>query len=194
PAAQPLRAPPASATAAPRRAAAPARRGAGGSAAGRSGPPRNALIAGGVVAGLIVIVLLVTQVFGGGGGKKQVNRAGPASAAQTSASIKSTPSAAPVNRAGATIAVLNGTTVPGLAAQVADQLEKSGFKRGQVTNAADQQRSTTTIAYAPGFGAAAKEVVSVLKLRKADPIDANTQAIAGPDASIVVTVGTDRTQ
>ncbi|MDX6669401.1 MAG: hypothetical protein QOK04_2781, partial [Solirubrobacteraceae bacterium] len=94
-----------------------------------------------------------------------------------------------------TVAVLNGTTIPGLAAQVSDQLQKGGFKRGSVTNASDQQRPGTQVAYAPGYKRAADDVTGLLKLRStAQPMDAGTQAIAGPDAAIVVTVGTDRTQ
>jgi hypothetical protein len=103
---------------------------------------------------------------------------------------------APVSRGEVTVAVLNGTTVPGLAAQVADQLEQGGFKRGQVTNAADQQRATTTVQYAPGQRRAADEAAGIVKVARSavKPIDANTQAIAGPDADVVVTVGADRTQ
>jgi hypothetical protein len=100
----------------------------------------------------------------------------------------------PVSRANTTVAVLNGTTVPGLAAQVADQLERNGFKRGSVTNAADQQRAATTVEYAPGYERAAEQVGALLKVPSARPIDAGTQAIAGPQANVVVTVGTDRTQ
>ncbi|MDQ4042161.1 MAG: LytR C-terminal domain-containing protein, partial [Actinomycetota bacterium] len=89
-----------------------------------------------------------------------------------------------------------GTTVPGLAAQVGDQLQSAGFARGQVTNAADQQRAETTVEYSPDQRAAADEVAEILKVPKAriTTLDANTQAIAGPDAEVVVTVGADRTQ
>jgi hypothetical protein len=101
-----------------------------------------------------------------------------------------------VQRGDVTVSVLNGTTVPGLAAQVGDQLESAGFARGQVTNAADQQRSETTVQYAPDFRAAANEAAGILKIprTRVKPLDANTQAIAGPDAEVVVTVGADRTQ
>jgi hypothetical protein len=90
--------------------------------------------------------------------------------------------------------VLNGTTTPGLAATVSDQLSRGGFKRGNVTNAADQQQSATAVLYSPGFKSAADEIASLLKLKSVKPIDPGTQAIAGSEAQIVVTVGTDRTQ
>ena len=63
-----------------------------------------------------------------------------------------------------------------------------------MTNAADQQRTSTTVQYAPGQRAAAQEVANILRLRSIAPLDANTQAIAGPDAQVVVTVGSDRAQ
>jgi hypothetical protein len=92
------------------------------------------------------------------------------------------------------VAVLNGTTVPGLAAQVADELERGGFKRGSVTNAADQQRAISTVGYASGYERAAREVGELIGVRRVAPVDAGTQAIAGPEANVVVTVGADRTQ
>jgi hypothetical protein len=145
--------------------------------------------------GVVLVVLLVTQVFGGGSDE-------PASKPNT---LSSSPAKAPpsgqknsptVNRGDVTVSVLNGTTVPGLAAQVADQVAGGGFARGQVTNAADQQRAETTVQYAPGQKAAAEEVATLIKISKSKvtALDANTQAIAGPDAEVVVTVGADRTQ
>ena len=164
----------------------------------RGGPPdgpdrRPILIGSGVLAGLILVVLLATQVLGGDdSATEQPNTVGP----PQSASRTTGGGPAPVSRGDVTVAVLNGTTVPGLAAQVGDQLQSAGFARGQVTNAADQQRSETTVQYAPEHRAAANEVAQILKVPRSRvrALDANTQAIAGPDAEVVVTVGADRTQ
>jgi hypothetical protein len=145
---------------------------------------------------VVLVVLLVTQVLGGGDdGGTPASKPNTVSSQRQSQSSGSKGGPA-VNRADVTVAVLNGTTVPGLAAQVADQLGSGGFARGQVTNAADQQRGETTVQYAPGQKTAAEEVASILKTSKAKvtTLDANTQAIAGPDAEVVVTVGADRTQ
>jgi hypothetical protein len=133
-------------------------------------------------------VLLVTQVVGGDDPAPQPNTVQnpPGSGAQAPG--------APVSRGETTVAVLNGTTVPGLAAQIADQLERGGFRRGQVTNAADQQRAETTVAYASGSRRGAQEVARILEVPRVTAADANTQAIAGPDAEVIVTVGSDRTQ
>jgi LytR cell envelope-related transcriptional attenuator len=135
-----------------------------------------------------VIVIAVTQL--GGGGSE------PASAPSTASQPSKAPplTQAPVTRGGVTVSVLNGTTTPGLAAVVADQLERGGFKRGQVTNAADQQRTATTVQFAPSARRAAQEVAGILKIPRVSALDANTQAIAGPDAQVVVIVGSDRSQ
>jgi len=135
--------------------------------------------------GLAVVVLSGTA----GGGSHPAGKATPAGAPSAAA-----PPGGPVVRNRTTVAVLNGTTVPGLAAKVAVELERGGFRRGSVTNAADQQRPSTTVDYAPGYQRMAREVGAMLNVRQVAPIDAGTQAIAGPQAGIVVTVGTDRTR
>ena len=146
------------------------------------------------VAILVVVVAVLVIVTQGGGGAKTKpaaqNTLAPPSQT-TRSKVKSTPT---VQRGNIGVAVLNGTTTPGLAATVSDQLSRGGFKRGNVTNAADQQQAQTAVLYAPGFKRAADEVATILKLKSAQPIDPGTQAIAGSDAQVVVTVGTDRTQ
>ena len=52
----------------------------------------------------------------------------------------------------------------------------------------------TTVRYAPGQRGAAQQVASIINVPRISPLDANTQAIAGPDAQVVVTVGSDRAQ
>ncbi|WP_431032107.1 LCP family protein [Streptomyces sp. P6-2-1] len=59
-------------------------------------------------------------------------------------------SAEPVTGAGITVAVRNGTTVPGLAAKAAGILGTGGFTVASTGNAADLTAATTTIGYGPG--------------------------------------------
>ena len=140
-------------------------------------------------------LLIVTQSGGGSKPKPQAqNHLGPASQTVKPKPKHRAASSATVPRNSTTVAVLNGTTTPGLAATVSDQLSRGGFKRGNVTNAADQQQSTTAVLYSPGYKSAADQIAQLLKLKSVQPIDPGTQAIAGSDAQIVVTVGTDRTQ
>ena len=87
----------------------------------------------------------------------------------------------------------SGTTVPGLAAQIGDEVESSGFQRGNVANALDQQRTTSTVLYAEGADREAKLVAKKLSIATVEPIDPDSAALGG-NASVVVIVGADQTQ
>ena len=73
------------------------------------------------------------------------------------------------------MAVLNGTTVPGLAAQIGDSIERQGFQLGTVTNFIDQQRAESVVKFAPGREREAAEVGRRLKISQREPMDAETQ-------------------
>jgi hypothetical protein len=92
-----------------------------------------------------------------------------------------------------TVAVLNGTSVPGLARGVANVLQNRHFKIGNVTNAADQTRSATAVQYAPGHRAEATQVAETIDARATalHPIDRASRTIAGRQAEVVVLVGSD---
>jgi len=92
-----------------------------------------------------------------------------------------------------TVAVLNGTTVPGLAAQLGDKIEGFGFELGNVTNSTDQQRAESVVLFAPGHEREAAAVGRRLRVGQRERIDAQTQGLAG-DASVVVVAGTDQTR
>ena len=137
-----------------------------------------------IVAGVIVIggatVFGISQLGGDDGGSTTGDRAGE------------TPPP-PVNPTAVTVSVLNGTTVPGLAAQIGDEVESAGFQRGNVANALDQQRTTSTVLYTTGADAEAKLVARKLGIATVEPIDPDSQALGGV-ASVVVIVGADQTQ
>ncbi len=97
-----------------------------------------------------------------------------------------------MNPSTVTVSVLNGTTVPGLAAQIGDEVESAGFQRGNVANALDQQRTTSVVLYAEGADREAKIVARRLGINTVEPIDPDSQALAG-NASVVVIVGADQT-
>jgi hypothetical protein len=100
---------------------------------------------------------------------------------------------APVNPSTVTVSVLNGTTVPGLAAQIGDEIESAGFQRGNVANALDQQRTTSVVLFAEGADREARLVARKLGIATIEPIDPDSQALGG-NASVVVIVGADQTQ
>jgi hypothetical protein len=90
-----------------------------------------------------------------------------------------------------TVAVLNGTTVPGLAARVSDEVQSAGFEVGTVANSSEQQRAESVILFAPGHEREAAAVSRRLDIAQREPIDAATQGLAG-DATVVVVTGADR--
>jgi hypothetical protein len=128
----------------------------------------------------------VTQLTGGSDTKKQpATRATPVRHAGQSFA-----------RGSVVVAVLNGTPQAGVAHQVSARLVRDGFRQGQVTNAPDQQRSATVVAYFPGHRREAAEVGRALKLKaNVEAIDSTTRAIVCPQpqcaTTVVVTVGSD---
>ncbi len=102
------------------------------------------------------------------------------------------PAVVPAN---VTVAVLNGTTVPGLAKQVGDQVESHGFTLGTVANTADQeqQRAESVVLFAPGHVREARAVNKRLGIGQREQIDAASQELAG-DATVVVIAGADLAQ
>ena len=97
-------------------------------------------------------------------------------------------------RSQTTVAVLNGTTVTGLARQVADKIAQAGFGDGLVTNAPDRTRTATLVSYSEGHKAEAQDVARTIKVSPdaVQPMDQNTSVVAGDNADVVVTVGQDR--
>jgi hypothetical protein len=92
-----------------------------------------------------------------------------------------------------TVSVLNGTTVPGLAAQLGDKIQGFGFQLGNVTNSSDQQRAESAVLYAPGHQREAAAVARKLRIDQRERIDARIQGLAG-DATVVVVAGIDQTK
>ncbi|HUA49830.1 MAG TPA: LytR C-terminal domain-containing protein [Solirubrobacteraceae bacterium] len=99
-----------------------------------------------------------------------------------------------------TVSVLNGTDLNGLAGRVSDKLAAEGFRKGAVTNAANQTQTTSIVAYvAPAYRADALAVASTLKLTAStvQAVGSGTKQIAcsnsplGCNSTVYVTVGSD---
>lgn len=90
------------------------------------------------------------------------------------------------------VAVLNGTSVPGLAAKVGDDVRVNGFKLGAVANSSNQV-DQTVVMYEPGEKRAAKKVANDLGVKPVQPINRQTER-AGDGAAVVVIAGADRAQ
>ncbi|MET0601587.1 MAG: LytR C-terminal domain-containing protein, partial [Baekduia sp.] len=158
---------------------------------------------GAIVVVAIVAVVLLTGALGGDDPKTQTpntigtpsadSSAGESPTKTTTGSSSTTPAAAPAPGT-YTVAVLNGTTVPGLARGVANRLQNTKFKIGNVTNAATQDRSATLVEFAPGHRAEADAVAKAIEVGRdaIQPLSPGSKTIAGDQATVVVTVGSDQ--
>jgi hypothetical protein len=89
-----------------------------------------------------------------------------------------------------TVAVLNGTSVPGLGAKVADDVRVNEFTLGNVGNSR-KEYDQTVVMYEKGQHRAAEKVADDLGVKPVQPIDRQTQQEA-EGADVVVIAGRDR--
>jgi hypothetical protein len=151
------------------------------------------MIAGGVAL-VVLVVVLATSVFGGGSSNKPVDNRVVTSPAATNSGAGGAATGGSVTPSAVTVSVLNGTSVPGLARTVANNLQHDGYVIGAVSNAPIQQHPTTTVAFAAGARAAGQAVARAIGVDPSTIVaeDLGTRGVAGPQALVVVTVGADR--
>jgi hypothetical protein len=128
---------------------------------------------------------------GGGSTPAAVSASNPPASSKktTSTKHKTTPA---INPSSITVAVLNGTTATGLANQLADRVQQLGFHRGATGNAlTGGQQAESVVEYSHNNRAAAQLVGRKLGISQTEPIDTNTQQLAG-DATVVVILGADK--
>jgi LytR cell envelope-related transcriptional attenuator len=90
------------------------------------------------------------------------------------------------------VAVLNGTTVPGLAATIMDQVESAGFQGGTIANfLPNQQLGESVVQYAPGHEREAAAVGRELEISQREQANPSSQELAG-DVTVIVLVGADK--
>jgi hypothetical protein len=159
---------------------------------------------GALVVVAIVAVVLLTGALGGDDTKTQTpntiglpasgDASADGSATKTTTGSKSAPPAAAPAPGTYVVAVLNGTTVPGLARGVATRLQNTKFKIGNVTNAATQDRSATLVEFAHGHRAEADAVAKAIEVGRdsIQELSPGSKTIAGDQATVVVTVGSDQ--
>jgi hypothetical protein len=151
-----------------------------------------ALVAGGVVilagAGLAAFQLVGDDGQAGSSDKPTKQQAGDGGGGGGG---KSTPAAANIRPSDVTVAVLNGTTIAGLAAQVGEEATTDGFTLGTVTNAARTNQTRSQVLYRKGQKAAADLVANRLGIRSTAAVDPLSAELAG-SFDVVVLVGTDR--
>jgi hypothetical protein len=151
-----------------------------------------------IVAGVIVIgggaaygISHLVSDNGGNGGKATATTP-PSSSNAAATKPKKKAAAPPLNPSKITVAVLNGTTITGLASETANKLVQQGFQRGNTSNADTQgQQAQSVVEYSGNNSRAARLVANKLGISDIEPIDSQTQAKAG-DATVTVIIGADR--
>jgi len=129
---------------------------------------------------LIALFLVVLAIVGGAayllvGGSDDGN--GDRGAKQAAAKVK--PGEIEVS-------VLNGTSVPGLAATFGDKVEGKGFSLGAVTNS-PQSFMESVVMFSRGHKAEARQVARQLSIRKMQLMSEEIESIsAGADLAVVV--------
>jgi hypothetical protein len=145
-----------------------------------------------IVAGVLVlgagIAYGITQIGGSSSSSDQ-----PASPAAAGGSSSGKKKAAPVDPSKVTVAVLNGTRIAGLAAQVGDRVQSNGFQLGNVATATEAQRAESVVEFKPGANRAARLVARKLHITQIEPLESSDkdQGLAG-DATVLVIVGSDQ--
>jgi len=128
--------------------------------------------------GAVLVAIIVVVVLAAGG------------SSSTPVKAKSTPAAA---AAAPTVAILNGTGVPGLGHKVGARVERAGYHVGPVGDASGRQGSPSVVLYASGDAQAAQQVARSLGVGRTAPADAASESQAH-GAGVIVVVGTDLTQ
>jgi hypothetical protein len=84
------------------------------------------------------------------------------------------------------VSVLNGTSVPGLAATVGDQVEGKGFDLGAVTNSC-ASFAESVVMFTPGHKTEARTVAKQLNISKLQPMSGEIESVsAGADIAVIV--------
>jgi hypothetical protein len=90
------------------------------------------------------------------------------------------------------VAVLNGTSVAGLAATYGEEIEKKGFEAGPVTNSSETFEKSVVM-FKPGHEPEAKMVAKRISIPKLEPMSGEI-ARAAQKANVAVVVGEDNAE
>jgi hypothetical protein len=157
-------------TAYPRRERYRRRRGIGG----RLPQPRYIAVVGGGILLLIAGIVGATNLLGGdgGGSKNQGGKSGPVVPGEV------------------TVAVLNGTSVPGAAAQIGEDARQDGYKLGPVTNSSSSFEQSV-IMFQTGHEREAQQVSRDVGISAVRAMTPEISGLAGV-ATVAIIVGQDR--
>lgn len=141
----------------------------------------------GVLVALFAVVLIATQLLGGNETATTKGTGGsPNNRPQVNTSKDRNQR---INRAAVTVAVLNGTDTPGIAATAAAGLNKAGFTDTTTGNLSDGSvHPTSTVYYASGSKPEAQEVAKELEVTDIQPAPDSVIA-AGGSVPVIVVLG-----
>ena len=152
-----------------------------------------------IVGAIAVIVVGIVVIAGGGDDEApQSDQARQTEPEVLPPPSQTEPAEDKTPRGEVTVAVLNGTSVPGLAKRVATKIEGAGFDVPDdlVTNAVEQNRSATVVMYAEGARDEARDVAKEIDVGTdaLDVLDESARTVTQDRAMVVVTVGADQSQ
>jgi hypothetical protein len=142
--------------------------------ASRLPQPRYLAVVGGGILLLVVGIIGATNLLGGDDGEG--TRGGGQGAVAVPADV--------------TVSVLNGTSVPGAAAQIGDQVQQSGYTLGPVTNSSSSF-DQSVIMFKPGREKEAQQVSKDVGIGAVRAMTPEISGLAGA-ATVAIVVGQDR--
>ena len=139
------------------------------------------------VIAVVAAALLATGVLGG----EDEAPPPPNTTNTTPAPSTGTPEA--LTPAATKVAVLNGTTIPGLASTERDKLADAGYTQVTTGNNANQQRADSAVLYGTRSGARAqaRDVGRRLEISQVERLDSATRDLS-ENADVVVILGQDK--
>jgi hypothetical protein len=160
---------------------------------GHHSPSRRTLgVIGGALLVVAAVVVVLVLTLGGEDTPPPPNQVAETAGRTTDVEPARTQSSrqARIDRADTPVVVLNGTGVNGLARQVADRLQSTGYQAA-VDNT--QSRQATIIGYKTGAEAAAREIGKLLEVPSGQiqPMPSELTGVAGNNA-VVVVIGADK--
>jgi hypothetical protein len=138
----------------------------------------------------LLVILFVVFVLVAGGVVYAVSNSGSSSGGSGSSGANASKQTAKKVKPGEIeVAVLNGTSVTGLAATWGDKIETKGFELGAVTNT-NSTFEDSVVMFEPGSKSEAKEVAERLAIAKVEPMTAEVKEVSNK-AKVSVVVGED---
>jgi hypothetical protein len=150
----------------------------------------------------IAIVLVGIAVVGGGiaygltqmGGDSSSGTSADSGGSSAKKDSTKEKTASPAIRpADVSVAILNGTTVNGLASSIGTKLEQQGFKVGNEDNSNQGQVNESVVLFKPGKSHEAALVRRRLGLTQIEPADQQSLAQSG-GTDVIVVLGSDQAQ